>query len=468
LRCAATATSAVRLLGIEIRAGLHTGEVQIAGGKVSGLTVHIGARVMATAGPGEILLTRTLAEVAAGAGFQFGELGERALKGVAGTWLLFSLKGVDGRPLDPPAPSQSAREARDAIQPRSIRSRWPVAVGVVVAVGLAAGVIAAIASRDQPPAVAHKGAGPALAVSDRLDRISQARSDAGLAKVANLNIGGHPVGVAVGDGSVWAVSAADRTLARIDPVTNQVRLIRLNETPWAVAVGEGSVWVLNRLARSVSQVDPGTDRVIQDIPLEGTGLPATIAVGQGAVWVGVDGDYPLGTHPPAVHRIDPQDHEDVVTIPIQNEVHWALVAVGEDAVWAAGNGGRLVRIDPSTNAAETVAELQEPAGAMIVVGGRLWIATLLGNVLGFDPATRRVETRIAAGGSSEGLRGSGESVLLSMSESDGIIWVTSRLHGTIDRIVADSGTSLEPITVGKDPTGVASGFGSVWVTVDTS
>jgi streptogramin lyase len=258
-------------------------------------------------------------------------------------------------------------------------------------------------------------------------------------------------------------------LSRIDPVTNQARTIKLEETPFAVAVGEGYVWVVNRVGRSVTQLDPGTDRVVEDIPLTGSGFPSTIAVGEGAVWVGVDGDYPLGLASPSVHKIDPRDHQDVASIPIQGELVWAVVATGDGAVWAAGNGGQLVRIDPRTNAAERVAQLGSPAGAMIAFGGRLWIATILGEVLEFDPATRQIEARIPAGGSPQGLRGSGNvAAMLSMSASDGIIWVTSKVHGAIDRIVADGATALEPILIGDRPTAVAAGFGSVWVTVDTT
>ena len=75
----------------EIRAGLHTGEVQIFGDTYSGLGVHIGARVGAQAGPGEVLVSRTVVDLVVGSGITFTERGEHELKGVPGRWKLFSV-----------------------------------------------------------------------------------------------------------------------------------------------------------------------------------------------------------------------------------------------------------------------------------------------------------------------------------------------------------------------------------------
>jgi class 3 adenylate cyclase len=81
----------VRALGLEVRAGLHTGEFERVDGKLGGIAVSIGARVAAEAGPGEVLVTGTVKDLVAGAGFAFEERGEHELKGVPGTWRLFSV-----------------------------------------------------------------------------------------------------------------------------------------------------------------------------------------------------------------------------------------------------------------------------------------------------------------------------------------------------------------------------------------
>jgi class 3 adenylate cyclase/pimeloyl-ACP methyl ester carboxylesterase len=89
IRCAAALGAALQELGIGIRAGLHTGEVEAQGDKVSGMAVHIGARVMAHAGTGEVLVSGTTKDLVAGSGITFEARGSHALKGVPGEWALY-------------------------------------------------------------------------------------------------------------------------------------------------------------------------------------------------------------------------------------------------------------------------------------------------------------------------------------------------------------------------------------------
>ena len=90
VRCAMELSSAVRLNGLELRAGLHTGEIELRGGNVAGVAVHAAARVMAKAEPGEILVSRVLVDLVAGAGLSFRDRGEFDLKGFTGGWRLFA------------------------------------------------------------------------------------------------------------------------------------------------------------------------------------------------------------------------------------------------------------------------------------------------------------------------------------------------------------------------------------------
>ena len=90
VRCAQTICSAVRPLGIEVRAGVHTGEVELRGLDIGGIAVHIGQRVSAMAQPGEVLVSRTVTDLVAGSGIEFEDRGEHALKGVPGSWRLYS------------------------------------------------------------------------------------------------------------------------------------------------------------------------------------------------------------------------------------------------------------------------------------------------------------------------------------------------------------------------------------------
>ena len=90
IRCACAMTEAVRRLGIEIRAGLHTGEIELAGAAIRGIAVHIGARVAGTAGAGEVLVSSMVKDLVAGSGIRFADRGVHVLKGVPGAWHLFA------------------------------------------------------------------------------------------------------------------------------------------------------------------------------------------------------------------------------------------------------------------------------------------------------------------------------------------------------------------------------------------
>ena len=91
LRCAAAIRNEVRLLGIEIRAGLHTGECEIIDDDISGIAVHIAARVMSKAMPGEVLSSSTVKDLVAGSGLQFEKKGLFSLKGMAGDWEIWAV-----------------------------------------------------------------------------------------------------------------------------------------------------------------------------------------------------------------------------------------------------------------------------------------------------------------------------------------------------------------------------------------
>ena len=92
VHCASAIVESSRPLGIEVRIGLHTGEIELMGDDVGGIAVHIGARVSALAGSGEILVSSTVKDLVAGSGIEFDDRGERALKGVPGEWRLFAVR----------------------------------------------------------------------------------------------------------------------------------------------------------------------------------------------------------------------------------------------------------------------------------------------------------------------------------------------------------------------------------------
>ena len=94
IRAARSITEQVRHLGLEVRAGLHTGELEAVDGDIAGMAVNIGARVSALAGAGEVLVSGTVRDLVVGSGIEFADRGTRPLKGVPGEWRLYAVDGA--------------------------------------------------------------------------------------------------------------------------------------------------------------------------------------------------------------------------------------------------------------------------------------------------------------------------------------------------------------------------------------
>jgi len=94
IRCATAIVEGVRALGLEVRAGLHTGECELLDGKVAGIAVHTGARVASHAAPGEVLVSSTVKDLVAGSGITFQDRGTHELHGVPGEWHLYAVEAL--------------------------------------------------------------------------------------------------------------------------------------------------------------------------------------------------------------------------------------------------------------------------------------------------------------------------------------------------------------------------------------
>jgi class 3 adenylate cyclase len=91
IRCAADIAGSMGSLGLEVRAGLHTGELEVMDGDLGGLALHIAARVMDSAEPSEVLVSSTVKDLVVGSGIDFQDRGARELRGIPGEWRLFSV-----------------------------------------------------------------------------------------------------------------------------------------------------------------------------------------------------------------------------------------------------------------------------------------------------------------------------------------------------------------------------------------
>jgi class 3 adenylate cyclase len=103
IRCASAITTGVRKLGLDVRAGLHTGECELVDGKVAGIAVHTGARVASHAQPGEVLVSSTVKDLVAGSGIAFEDRGVSELKGIPGEWRLFAVTQGEASPTESPS-----------------------------------------------------------------------------------------------------------------------------------------------------------------------------------------------------------------------------------------------------------------------------------------------------------------------------------------------------------------------------
>ena len=92
IACACAIRDAMGQLGLGVRAGLHTGELEITDSDVAGIAVHIGQRVSSLAQPGEVLVSRTVVDLVVGSGIKFADRGEHDLKGVPGSWKIFAVE----------------------------------------------------------------------------------------------------------------------------------------------------------------------------------------------------------------------------------------------------------------------------------------------------------------------------------------------------------------------------------------
>ena len=330
---------------------------------------------------------------------------------------------------------------RRRLSRRLFRPRVLLAIGLVLVVG--AGVAAA---------GRILGGGSSESSGPTQDAVAVIDSRSGRV-VDRVAVGGRPVAVAVGAGSVWIANADDGTLSKIDPHDRKVvAIIGLGVPASDVAVGAGSVWVAGGSEGTLLRIDPRTDTVVKKIDLAGSNPLApdaaySVVVGAGAVWV--------GSASWRVLRIDPETETVTGSVPV-GDLPVALAAAGGD-VWATLLDGRTVRIDARTE--ESTGTVSGPFRPMdIGVGsGSVWVADEPGALWQVDAATVTVTRTVTVPASVLGLAVSGRDV-----------WATSSRAAAVTRVDSRSGTVLGTVAVGGRPLDVAAGMGEVWVTLGRS
>ena len=434
IRCAAAVVESVRQLGIEVRAGLHLGEVEVARKNVGGVAVHTGARVLAAADPGDVLVTATLRELVSGSGLEFTDRGQHTLKGVPGAWQLYGLEAVDGRPLEPAPDAPTAAERRAAIAAPTLlrRNRTPalIGAGVLVAIAILAVVLTAArpdetdAARPQPP--------PLNSV------VNVDPTDGRILHLTRNALEGHGGGnpkLIVGEGGVWVRGAY---LTHLDPMSGDIvgdqLTIETNGIPGAdrgVEVGDRAVWIgggRRGAAASILRWDPATDEQLADVTVRSSQIANDIEVGGGRVWVTfVDGRV-VELDAASTHKLDEtQVHGIIDDAVLGAHALWTLdltggtltpvngrtlhpgqpasfsgsildMAADDDYVWLLESVGHdVIPISPSGHVGDPVPVGPDPSGVAVGLDA-VWVSDRGGDVYRIDPLTRQVTDVLHVGG----------------------------------------------------------------------
>jgi YVTN family beta-propeller protein len=311
------------------------------------------------------------------------------------------------------------------------RARRLLIIGSALAVA-AAGCIVAVA---RPWA-----AEPAGLPADSVGLINSSGGRAGAPVLV-----GNPVGLAYGDGSVWAVDSTDNALFRINPATHAVIApIPVGADPAAVAVTGQDAWVANSGDGTVSQIDTTTNTVVQTLPVGNE--PAAIASGRSGVWVANLGDDTVDRIDPATGRVTRRNIE-VGGGPDG-------IAVGPDAVWVANSeDGTVTQVDPATGTPSGPVFVGAGPAGIAVTPTAVWVANSLDRtVMKIDPSRGRVIDTIEVGDGPGAIA----------AAKDGI-WVSDQFNATLDRIDPRTDHVDRVVPVGSSPQGIAVAGPGVWV-----
>ncbi len=334
------------------------------------------------------------------------------------------------------APSRPAvRRLTEAARRRNVLL---IAAGALAVAGAAAGLGVALTGGSSPAR--------ASVLPD-----SVAAVDVGSRRVvADVPVGGRPVGLAVGAGGVWVANGDDGTLVRVDPRTRRVvETIGLGADIDYVAVGFGSVWVAGGNDETLIRVDPTRDAV-EGVLRFGEADPLHpqpvffVVAGERAMWI-TRGRHLLG--------IDPETNDVIADVRIPTPTD--LGAGGGD-VWVTTESEELIRVAEASGQVTARASLPSFGSSPTVLGGAVWLI-----VYTETPQLWRMDREDLMQTAAVPL-GTGFPVGLGVAGHG--VWVIDHAEGTLSS-VGPSGVLARPTLVGQHPISVASGDGLVWVGV---
>ena len=402
LSCAAAIVVAVQQLGIDVRAGVHTGECEEMDGKLGGIAVHIGSRIMALAGPAEALTTGTVRDLVSGSGASFEDRGMHELKGVDGSRQVFSLRAVETSLPEPLSPDEAA--ARLALIPAASRRR-------PFRLALAAGAIV-VAAAVAVPLLALGGGGGKTAP------IGLIRLDGHTGRILQLDHDGS------GRGN-WDSLRSD----------------------------SGTLWQYVTQKHKLLARDGRTGRVVHSLPVQ-IDCACQVALGFGSIWL--IGDHPVkGAFRGTLTRIDDVSGRALKRIVLPGSTNNGTVASGNGAVWVLESGGELFRIDPISNRITHTYETHAvETSTLVPLAGFDWICECVVNkILRFDPRTGRSRTFSIPT----------QAFLVGIDSSERrALWLLDPKHSTLTALNPKTGHAESPLGLSGSPIEAVVAFGSMW------
>jgi len=259
---------------------------------------------------------------------------------------------------------------------------------------------------------------------------------------ATVAIGGQPIGLATGAGSIWVANYGSNELDRVDPARAAVtKRIRLSGAPYGVSFGAGGVWVSSFDTRTVTRVDPRTGKIVATIDVGSTEQAGLLAM-SGAVWVAV---YGAGK----IVRIDPATN--AVTRRIRLGGNPEDVVAWRGKLWVPNENGTLARVDPASGRVTATVRVGADPDNAIVCRDRLWTSSLRGPSLVAVDEAARVVARMRVGLGSVGFA-CGRS-----------LWSANYDNGTVLRIDPDRRRVTGIAHVGLKPRTLVFAGGGLWV-----
>ena len=438
IECALAIMDGLRPLGLVVRAGVHAGELErTGGGKLGGIAVHTAARVLAAAGPGEVLVTATVRELVAGSQIEFEDHGTATLKGVPGEWHLYAVAVPRTAATESDVTADVGAVVTSQARTRLSRLWALVGVGAVITLLGIAGAVA-VPSLFTPPVI------PGI---DTVARIAAG----GTSFDRSVSVGRRPTGLAAGGGYVWAINFDDKTVTRIAPETDTADGTAVGGSPTGIAYGADSVWMTTGFglssgeAGAVVRFSPTFLQAEFSIPV-GNGAGA-IAYGENAVWV-ADRLRDL------LLRINPANNTIEREVPVGRRPE--VVVVGADSVWVGSSLDEVVqRLDPHTYA--VVAQIRVGSPTSIAIGpDALWVTSEAGDtVTRYDLATTTLTGTYQVGDGPRGIA----------AAQDGI-WVALGPEKRLVRLNAATGeVETELVVDGFADAVVIDEEGRTWVSV---